>query len=41
MSSAEPVWTDRRVVADLMLRNPADADPEALAFAERSTVRAV
>ena len=22
MSSAEPVWTDRRVVADLMLRNP-------------------
>ena len=22
MSSAEPVWTDRRVIADLMLRNP-------------------
>ena len=22
MSSAEPVWIDRRVVADLMLRNP-------------------
>ena len=22
MSSAEPIWTDRRVVADLMLRNP-------------------